>query len=540
MVSAPDVQTSVPADNRIVLLRNRDGGGPARSRQLGIDAASGSVIALLDDDDVWSPTKLACQLAVAESVDTDHWIVSSRMLVQGPGNRQRMWPRRLIEPGESVAEYLFRFNGLGFGNANLQTSTLCFPTALARRVPWGGPSDEPHDEPSWLIRAQRAIPDLRVVQLRRNAERVQHRRLLGIAGHLRSHRCVYTVGLALFGYGVAASARRLPVYKSGQRGGVGTIVERFASGRFVCGATWPARPLRDGVRGSQRGKNHPAHRSLGDPAMTEPDRLAPEERRALLYGPLYRIVGTPVVALLGLLNTAIIVRETGEAVYGLVSLVATITLLFPFADLGIGATVLSASAMLVGKRPRSERCRRHSSRLPRPVQRGRCTDRGRGVHHGFGRLGRCRRLRERSGGSLGYHDRSMRLRAHDSGRPWTPHPGRYRPQSAGDAGADELSGVRSRIDVSPVRHRCERHLVCRLVAGWPAHRADRRHSVGASPVRPRVVGVFQGFAVSARLLAYSRAVCGSSWLESACQSARRADGFCSPISPRPPRCPATH
>jgi glycosyltransferase involved in cell wall biosynthesis len=165
VVSAPDVQTSIPADNRIVLLRNRDGGGPARSRQLGIDAASGSVIALLDDDDVWSPTKLACQLAVAESVDTDHWIVSSRMLVQGPGKRRRMWPRRLIKPGESVAEYLFRFNGLGFGNANLQTSTLCFPTALARRVPWGGVSDEPHDEPSWLIRAQRAIPDLRVVQL---------------------------------------------------------------------------------------------------------------------------------------------------------------------------------------------------------------------------------------------------------------------------------------------------------------------------------------------------------------------------------------
>ncbi len=81
---------------------------------------------------------------------------------------------------------------------------------------------------------------------------------------------------------------------------------------------------------------------------TNQSRLAPEERRALLYGPLYRILGTPVVALLGLANTAIVVRETGEAVYGLVSLVATITLLFPFADLGIGATVINASAMLVG------------------------------------------------------------------------------------------------------------------------------------------------------------------------------------------------
>ncbi len=81
---------------------------------------------------------------------------------------------------------------------------------------------------------------------------------------------------------------------------------------------------------------------------TDQGRLAPAERRALLYGPIYRIVGTPVIAALGLVNTAIIVRETGEAVFGLVSLVATITLLLPFADLGIGATVLSASAQLTG------------------------------------------------------------------------------------------------------------------------------------------------------------------------------------------------
>lgn len=75
-------------------------------------------------------------------------------------------------------------------------------------------------------------------------------------------------------------------------------------------------------------------------------RLQPLERRALLVGPMYRILGTPVVAALGLVNTAIIVRQTGAAVFGLVSLIATIPLLIPFADLGIGATVLNASAQL--------------------------------------------------------------------------------------------------------------------------------------------------------------------------------------------------
>jgi O-antigen/teichoic acid export membrane protein len=85
----------------------------------------------------------------------------------------------------------------------------------------------------------------------------------------------------------------------------------------------------------------------------EPDRLSRAERRSAVLGPLYRILGTPVVALLGLANTAIIVRETGPAVFGLVALIATITLLFPFADLGIGATVMTASAQLGGPESRA-------------------------------------------------------------------------------------------------------------------------------------------------------------------------------------------
>lgn len=81
---------------------------------------------------------------------------------------------------------------------------------------------------------------------------------------------------------------------------------------------------------------------------TDPDRLTKAERRSAIYAPLYRILGTPLVAALGLANTAIIVRETGATVFGLVSLVATITLLFPFADLGIGATAMTAGAQLAG------------------------------------------------------------------------------------------------------------------------------------------------------------------------------------------------
>jgi glycosyltransferase involved in cell wall biosynthesis len=160
-----DGPVSVPPDERIVVLRTGSRSGPARCRQLGIDAARGSVIALLDDDDEWHLTKLAKQLDAVGPVTGRPWIASSRLVAVGPGTRRRTWPRRLIEPGEPIADYLFRFTQLGFGGAALQTSTLCFPAELARKVRWDAHADEPHDEPSWLIRVQRTVPDVRVVQV---------------------------------------------------------------------------------------------------------------------------------------------------------------------------------------------------------------------------------------------------------------------------------------------------------------------------------------------------------------------------------------
>ena len=165
VVADTDRPLCVPPDDRIVLIRTEVGSGAARSRQLGIDAARGTVIALLDDDDEWHCTKLARQLDAVGSIAGQHWIVSSRMMVMGPGDRRRTWPRRLIEPGESVSEYLFRFTDLGFGGAVLQTSTLCFPAELARKVRWDEHAGAVHDEPTWLIQVQRTFPGVLVVQL---------------------------------------------------------------------------------------------------------------------------------------------------------------------------------------------------------------------------------------------------------------------------------------------------------------------------------------------------------------------------------------
>jgi glycosyltransferase involved in cell wall biosynthesis len=165
VVADTDEAVTLPPDDRITILRSSFREGPGKCRQLGIDAARGSVIALLDDDDEWYSTKLERQLQAVGGESGTHWIASSRMAVLGPGIRRRIWPRRLIKPEESVTDYLFRFTDLRFGGAALQTSTLCFPTDLARKVRWDAHVGTAHDEPTWLIRVQRAIPDLRVIQL---------------------------------------------------------------------------------------------------------------------------------------------------------------------------------------------------------------------------------------------------------------------------------------------------------------------------------------------------------------------------------------
>ena len=252
------------------------------------------MIALLDDDDEWYSTKLARQLEAVDSMAGAHWIASSRMSVLGPGTRRRTWPRRLIEPGESVTEYLFRFTDLRFGGAALQTSTLCFPTDLAREVRWDAHAGAAHDEPSWLIRVQRAIPDLRVVQLPDvlSTYNVQD---TSVSRDPSDRTDTYIEwGLRVPEHGVAARARRLPVYQSGQRGRVRGIVGRGAAFAAVGLAARSTRPLRPGVCSAQCGEDRPPFGGVGSSPMTvDQGRLAPEERRALLYGPIYRILGTP-------------------------------------------------------------------------------------------------------------------------------------------------------------------------------------------------------------------------------------------------------
>jgi glycosyltransferase involved in cell wall biosynthesis len=102
--------------------------GQNAATNVGFDLAEGDVIALLDQDDIWVPEKLARQLsALNAALQPESTVVFSTCLISGGGNADRVRPRRAPQ-GEPIVEYLLCRSGI------IQNSTILLPAALARRV----------------------------------------------------------------------------------------------------------------------------------------------------------------------------------------------------------------------------------------------------------------------------------------------------------------------------------------------------------------------------------------------------------------------
>lgn len=157
-----DCEPPLPDSALIRVLRTSGGVGPSRAKQLGVEMARGNVIALLDDDDVWRPDKLAIQLAAAPQ--GDEWIISSRFAVHIGGQKPIVGPRTPIGPHERIAPYLFELRERQAFNM-VQTSTLVFPRALAEAVPLSVAAGSVHDDPKWLIEVRRRFPDIPIIQV---------------------------------------------------------------------------------------------------------------------------------------------------------------------------------------------------------------------------------------------------------------------------------------------------------------------------------------------------------------------------------------
>ena len=69
-------------DPRIRVFRNRANSGVSLTRKMGLDAAEGEWIAVLDSDDIWAPDKLEKQLCFAQSRGADLVFTGSAFITE--------------------------------------------------------------------------------------------------------------------------------------------------------------------------------------------------------------------------------------------------------------------------------------------------------------------------------------------------------------------------------------------------------------------------------------------------------------------------
>ena len=138
-------------DDRVVVIALETGVGGSEARNVGMRAARGKWIALLDDDDFFLPTKLAVQWDFAEKAKVRYPIVACRCnVILHSGNR--IYPRRLRDPNEPLSEYLICRNRVVAGEGVVQTSTFFFSKALFDIIPFEKGLRQ-HQDGDWLLKA---------------------------------------------------------------------------------------------------------------------------------------------------------------------------------------------------------------------------------------------------------------------------------------------------------------------------------------------------------------------------------------------------
>jgi len=145
---------------RIVALKENVGGSEARN--LGVQAARGNWIGLLDDDDTWLPDKIAMQVEIARQVEIPFPVLCSRTICKGPF-RDEIIPRELYDPSIPVSEYLFCRSGLASSGGSIQTSTIFCPKAVFQRVPFLKGLKR-HQDWDWILRVAQNF-DFRIIML---------------------------------------------------------------------------------------------------------------------------------------------------------------------------------------------------------------------------------------------------------------------------------------------------------------------------------------------------------------------------------------
>lgn len=142
----------LPVDPRVKTIATGEKGGSGPARTFGVRLATGKYLALLDDDDIWTPRKLEAQVATLEQQEpaANVVLVSRFRLVDEQGRGDLIAPARVNRPDETIADYLFVRRRVRWGEAVVHPSTLICDRALAASTPW---SQSPvHQDWDWLLR----------------------------------------------------------------------------------------------------------------------------------------------------------------------------------------------------------------------------------------------------------------------------------------------------------------------------------------------------------------------------------------------------
>jgi len=166
VVDGPDAETvralEAFEDERLQVIALDENVGGSEARNIGMYAARGEWIAFLDDDDWWIAEKLEKQMQVAANVQARFPIVTSRLLARSPDN-ERIFPRRLFKPGDTVGDYLFCRHSFTYGDGMLQTSTLLVKRDLLLEAPFLKGLKR-HQDWDWLLKMG-GRPDVEIAML---------------------------------------------------------------------------------------------------------------------------------------------------------------------------------------------------------------------------------------------------------------------------------------------------------------------------------------------------------------------------------------
>ncbi len=124
--------------------------GPAEARNIGVRLARGRFVALLDDDDEWTPDKIAVQLKLVHDrrlLDQD-FISSCRTECRSSDGASVICPDTLYQSGD-LGEYLFDRPKPTARPGFLPSGTLLMPRSLVLRMPFA--THDAHEEIGWLL-----------------------------------------------------------------------------------------------------------------------------------------------------------------------------------------------------------------------------------------------------------------------------------------------------------------------------------------------------------------------------------------------------